>query len=74
MLIKEDLFNENQVGYPEDKMSMEEAERIWIFRSNETLIEEYLDLGGDLNDAVFNFFTILALFKGFAIYYWFTMC
>ena len=68
-----DLFNENQVGYPEDKMSMEEAERIHRYRRKETLMDEFMNRDGRYNELSTQFFLGLAVFTGIAIWTWLMM-
>ena len=66
----EDLHAENQVGYPEDLMSMEEAERIWKYRKNETILDEMIS-DNSLSELVRTFIVFLVFFTGFAIYTWY---
>ncbi len=66
----EDLHAQNQVGYPEDWMSMEEAERIWKYRKNETIIDEMIS-DNSLSQFVNTFIFFLVFITGFAIFAWY---
>lgn len=67
----EHLLKDDPWASADDEKDVEEAERIWYKRKKETLMDEFMEADGRYNELVSQFFWMLAVFTGIAIYTWF---